>query len=67
MDWCFSVVGWFDGGWCFSVSWLLWRDRGEERKETTIFLFILFYWVGCKNKNLDVGCIIKWAGKKSSI
>ena len=28
-----------------------------------IGLFILFYWVICKNKNYDVGWVVKWVGK----
>ena len=24
---------------------------------------LLFYWVVCKNKNWNVGCIVRWVGK----
>ena len=34
------VVGWFDGDWCFNVSWLLWRDR--EERDNNIFLYTPF-------------------------
>ena len=35
----------------------------EKRENELIGQFILFYWVVCKNKNWDVGCIVGWVGK----
>ena len=31
------------------------------------FLPLLFYWVVCKNKNSDVGWVLKWVGKVDKV
>ena len=60
------------------ILWLCVKRKSEweEKKERItlyiillsslyyfIGLFILFYWVICKNKNYDVGWVVKWVGK----
>ena len=34
-------------------------ERERERESERNFLLLLFYWVVCKNKRWDVGCIVK--------
>ena len=52
----------------------MWREKDSRRKEREnntfyyfIRWFILFYWIVCKNKNWDVGWILKWIGKIDKI
>ena len=44
----------------------MWRENlsGEEERE---YYFLLFYWVLYKNKNLDVGWVVKWVNKIDKI
>ena len=40
------------------------KEMGEERKMS---FFIIFYWDVCKNKNYDVGKIVKWVSKINKV
>ena len=39
----------------------------EGKRERIVLYFILFYWVLYKNKNWDIGWVVKWIGKIDKI
>ena len=45
---------------------------GKKRENKIIFIILLdslyyFYWIVCKNKNWDVGWVVKWVSKIDKI